>query len=38
MQRPYNAPDPVEKTFISVGMIAAAVLMMAVAYSIFFLS
>lgn len=37
MMRPYNSPDPVEKTFITVGMVAAAVFVMTVTYSFFFL-
>lgn len=32
---PYNEPDRVEKTFLTVGKIAAAVLVMALAYSFF---
>ena len=38
MQHPYSSTDPVEKTFITVGMIAAAVFVLAVVYSLFFLS
>jgi len=37
MLRPYSSPDPVEKTFLSVGMIAAVVLFAVIAYSIVFL-
>lgn len=37
MLHPYNSPDPVEKTFVTVGMIAAAIFVLAVAYSVFFL-
>jgi len=35
--RPYNSPDPVEKTFVAMGAIGAALLAMALAYSFFFL-
>lgn len=34
---PYNSPDPVEKTFVTVGMIAAAVFVMTLTYTFFFM-
>ncbi|CEG06960.1 hypothetical protein BN961_00341 [Afipia felis] len=37
MQHPYNEPDPVEKIFLVVGVVAAVAFAMAVAYGFFFL-
>lgn len=37
MLHPYNSPDSVEKTFVTVGLIGAAVFVMAVTYGFFFL-
>jgi len=34
---PFNEPDSIEKTFLLVGMIASAVLLLAIFYGFFFL-
>ena len=37
MMHPYNEPDRIEKTFLTVGTVSAAVLITTIVYSLFFL-